>query len=288
MGDRRGHRHRQAGGSARGPDRANVPGKTRFAARTRPRRRARCTPRSKPGVSFAQPSRISRSAGVKAHREVPRVAERGGQLARRPSRPSEAPLPTSRICNPASIDIASRGMGWWLVMAADSEGSTAAAQPPAENYQRRRSSGRPPAALGSSRHPVQQRPEAVVIRQVFDGVQHHRRHRPRDPASSPITRDCAAEFEGGVGSRPESSSPAARSVGCRRPSQRNTPAVRSCAHPDDETINNGRRSRTTLRAAPLSHNLTRTLGEEGEVIGDRWAPAAVDEADQPAATDSAN
>ena len=40
------------------------------------------------------------------------------------------------------------------------------------------------------------------------------------------------------------------------------------------------RSPTTPRAAPTVHVVTCTLGEEGEVIGDRWAQLAVDHADQ--------
>lgn len=52
------------------------------------------------------------------------------------------------------------------------------------------------------------------------------------------------------------------------------------AHPDDETINNGA---TIARYVALGAEvtvLTCTLGEEGEVIGDRWAGLAVDRADQ--------
>ena len=52
------------------------------------------------------------------------------------------------------------------------------------------------------------------------------------------------------------------------------------AHPDDETINNGVTiAHYTARGAEVTV-LTCTLGEEGEVIGDRWARLAVDEADQ--------
>lgn len=52
------------------------------------------------------------------------------------------------------------------------------------------------------------------------------------------------------------------------------------AHPDDESINNGA---TIAHYAALGadvHVVTCTLGEEGEVIGDRWAQLAVDHADQ--------
>jgi len=52
------------------------------------------------------------------------------------------------------------------------------------------------------------------------------------------------------------------------------------AHPDDETINNGV---TIARYADLGAEvtvLTCTLGEEGEVIGARWAHLAVGHADQ--------
>lgn len=52
------------------------------------------------------------------------------------------------------------------------------------------------------------------------------------------------------------------------------------AHPDDETISNGA---TIARYTDLGAEvtvLTCTLGEEGEVIGDRWASLTVDHADQ--------
>ncbi|MGI9126202.1 MAG: N-acetyl-1-D-myo-inositol-2-amino-2-deoxy-alpha-D-glucopyranoside deacetylase [Mycobacterium sp.] len=52
------------------------------------------------------------------------------------------------------------------------------------------------------------------------------------------------------------------------------------AHPDDETINNGVTiARYAARGAEVTV-LTCTLGEEGEVIGERWAQLAVDRADQ--------
>jgi N-acetyl-1-D-myo-inositol-2-amino-2-deoxy-alpha-D-glucopyranoside deacetylase len=52
------------------------------------------------------------------------------------------------------------------------------------------------------------------------------------------------------------------------------------AHPDDETINNGA---TMAHYAALGAEVvvvTCTLGEEGEVIDDRWTRLAVEEADQ--------
>ncbi len=52
------------------------------------------------------------------------------------------------------------------------------------------------------------------------------------------------------------------------------------AHPDDETMNNAVTiARYAARGAEVTV-LTCTLGEEGEVIGDRWAQLAVDGADQ--------
>ncbi|HYB38622.1 MAG TPA: N-acetyl-1-D-myo-inositol-2-amino-2-deoxy-alpha-D-glucopyranoside deacetylase [Mycobacterium sp.] len=52
------------------------------------------------------------------------------------------------------------------------------------------------------------------------------------------------------------------------------------AHPDDETITNGATiAHYTARGARV-RVVTCTLGEEGEVIGDRWAQLAVDHADQ--------
>lgn len=52
------------------------------------------------------------------------------------------------------------------------------------------------------------------------------------------------------------------------------------AHPDDETIGNGATiAHYTARGADVTV-LTCTLGEEGEVIGDRWAQLDVDHADQ--------
>jgi N-acetyl-1-D-myo-inositol-2-amino-2-deoxy-alpha-D-glucopyranoside deacetylase len=52
------------------------------------------------------------------------------------------------------------------------------------------------------------------------------------------------------------------------------------AHPDDETLNNGATiARYTAAGAEVTV-LTCTLGEEGEVIGERWAQLSVDQADQ--------
>lgn len=52
------------------------------------------------------------------------------------------------------------------------------------------------------------------------------------------------------------------------------------AHPDDETINNGVTiARCVARGAEVTV-LTCTLGEEGEVIGQRWAELDVNHADQ--------
>jgi N-acetyl-1-D-myo-inositol-2-amino-2-deoxy-alpha-D-glucopyranoside deacetylase len=52
------------------------------------------------------------------------------------------------------------------------------------------------------------------------------------------------------------------------------------AHPDDESLSNGATiAHYTARGAQV-HVVTCTLGEEGEVIGDRWAELAVDRADQ--------
>lgn len=52
------------------------------------------------------------------------------------------------------------------------------------------------------------------------------------------------------------------------------------AHPDDETINNGATiAHCVARGAEVTV-ITCTLGEEGEVIGDRWAGLDADHADQ--------
>jgi N-acetyl-1-D-myo-inositol-2-amino-2-deoxy-alpha-D-glucopyranoside deacetylase len=52
------------------------------------------------------------------------------------------------------------------------------------------------------------------------------------------------------------------------------------AHPDDESLSNGATiAHYAARGAEVSV-VTCTLGEEGEVIGDRWAELAVDRADQ--------
>ena len=52
------------------------------------------------------------------------------------------------------------------------------------------------------------------------------------------------------------------------------------AHPDDESLANGATiAHYTARGADV-RVVTCTLGEEGEVIGDRWAELAVDRADQ--------
>jgi N-acetyl-1-D-myo-inositol-2-amino-2-deoxy-alpha-D-glucopyranoside deacetylase len=52
------------------------------------------------------------------------------------------------------------------------------------------------------------------------------------------------------------------------------------AHPDDESLANGATiAHYTARGAQV-HVVTCTLGEEGEVIGERWAQLSVDRADQ--------
>src|SRR3954465_15616747 len=52
------------------------------------------------------------------------------------------------------------------------------------------------------------------------------------------------------------------------------------AHPDDESINNGATIAHYVALGADVHVVTCTLGEEGEVIGDRYAQLAVDAADQ--------
>ena len=52
------------------------------------------------------------------------------------------------------------------------------------------------------------------------------------------------------------------------------------AHPDDESLNNGATIAHYAASGAQVHVVTCTLGEEGEVIGDRWAELAVDHADQ--------
>ena len=52
------------------------------------------------------------------------------------------------------------------------------------------------------------------------------------------------------------------------------------AHPDDESLNNGATIAHYAGRGAQVHVVTCTLGEEGEVIGDRWAELAVDHADQ--------
>jgi N-acetyl-1-D-myo-inositol-2-amino-2-deoxy-alpha-D-glucopyranoside deacetylase len=52
------------------------------------------------------------------------------------------------------------------------------------------------------------------------------------------------------------------------------------AHPDDESITNGATIAHYVARGAAVHVVTCTLGEEGEVIGDRWAQLAVDHADQ--------
>ncbi|MGV0793426.1 N-acetyl-1-D-myo-inositol-2-amino-2-deoxy-alpha-D-glucopyranoside deacetylase [Mycolicibacterium sp. XJ1819] len=52
------------------------------------------------------------------------------------------------------------------------------------------------------------------------------------------------------------------------------------AHPDDETLTTGATIAHYAARGARVQVVTCTLGEEGEVIGDRWARLAVDEADQ--------
>ena len=52
------------------------------------------------------------------------------------------------------------------------------------------------------------------------------------------------------------------------------------AHPDDESINNGATIAHYAARGAQVRVVTCTLGEEGEVIGERWAQLAVEHADQ--------
>ena len=52
------------------------------------------------------------------------------------------------------------------------------------------------------------------------------------------------------------------------------------AHPDDETLTTGATIAHYVARGATVRVVTCTLGEEGEVIGDRWAQLAVDDADQ--------
>lgn len=52
------------------------------------------------------------------------------------------------------------------------------------------------------------------------------------------------------------------------------------AHPDDETLTTGATIAHYVARGAQVQVVTCTLGEEGEVIGERWAHLAVDEADQ--------
>jgi N-acetyl-1-D-myo-inositol-2-amino-2-deoxy-alpha-D-glucopyranoside deacetylase len=52
------------------------------------------------------------------------------------------------------------------------------------------------------------------------------------------------------------------------------------AHPDDETITNGATIAHYVARGAQVRVVTCTLGEEGEIIGDRWAQLGVDHADQ--------
>lgn len=65
------------------------------------------------------------------------------------------------------------------------------------------------------------------------------------------------------------------------PETRETPRLLFVhAHPDDESLSNGATiAHYTARGAQV-RVVTCTLGEEGEVIGDRWSELAVDHADQ--------
>ncbi len=126
--------------SARG---CHVPNRMRAANTAPPSGTLYTAPRPAPA---AQASRISRSRAVSANRDVPRSPNAAASWRGAPSRPSDAPVPTSRTCSMASIDIASRGIGRCAAMVADSAGTSTDAgaatsrSPPGH----RRSSGRPP------------------------------------------------------------------------------------------------------------------------------------------------
>ena len=60
------------------------------------------------------------------------------------------------------------------------------------------------------------------------------------------------------------------------------------AHPDDESLSTGATIAHYAARGAQVRVVTCTLGEEGEVIGERWAALAVDQADQLGGYRSAN
>ena len=86
----------------------------------------------------AHASRISRSRAVSESLVVPKSPIAAASWRGAPSRPRDAPDPTSSTCRPASIDIASRGIGRWLAIVSANGGTVGPPpqHPPSEPGQR--------------------------------------------------------------------------------------------------------------------------------------------------------
>ena len=116
----------------------------------------------------------------------------------------------------------------------------------------------------------QQGAEGVVVGEMFDRVQQprwsrHPRSRPAVPSPKRHTRSqrCAASPE--------------ESILCAMEVPR---FLFVHAHPDDETLTTGATIAHYAARGARVQVVTCTLGEEGEVIGERWSRLAVDHADQ--------
>ena len=121
----------------------------------------------------------------------------------------------------------------------------------------------------------QQRAECVVVREVFDGVQQQRRGGPGCAGQQADDDDGASEFKGAPGHQVN----LCQATGMLL--QMETPRLLFVhAHPDDETLTTGATIAHYVAHGARVQVVTCTLGEEGEVIGDRWAHLAVDAADQ--------
>ncbi len=143
-------------------------------------------------------------------------------------------------------------------------------QPPAQTRERATDHG-PEGATDrtASADAAQQRAEGVVVGGVFDPVQHQGGGGARHACEKPDERT-AQEY-----SRVRR---ATRSIYLEPMEIPRLLFVH--AHPDDETISTGATIAHYAARGAQVNVVTCTLGEEGEVIGDRWAHLAVDAADQ--------
>ncbi len=110
-----------------------------------------------------------------------------------------------------------------------------------------------------------------MIREVFDAVQQQGGGGARDAGQQAEDDDRASELQGAPRHQVNLFQPPGMLV------RMETPRLLFVhAHPDDETLTTGATIAHYVARGAQVQVVTCTLGEEGEIIGERWAHLAVD------------